>query len=115
MIISSRTPEGESARCPLCRAEVRVEPSVLFGDATCPRCGSLLWIVTLTGERVVYERAASRSLRERAIDVIAQQLNVPREKIAAQGDTIRFVNDLGADSLDMVELVMELEAEFDAA
>jgi hypothetical protein len=49
MTISSRTPEGEPTTCPLCLANVSVEPSVLIGDATCPRCGQLLWFVQAAG------------------------------------------------------------------
>ena len=40
---SSRTPEGESHRCPVCGKDVRIEPSRPPGDAPCPHCGSLLW------------------------------------------------------------------------
>ncbi|MEX2306995.1 MAG: acyl carrier protein [Pirellulales bacterium] len=47
---------------------------------------------------------------ERVKDIVADNLGVDREKITV--DT-SFVNDLGADSLDTVELVMELEEEFD--
>ena len=50
------------------------------------------------------------SVMERVTDIVADNLGVDREKITA--DT-SFVNDLGADSLDTVELVMELEEEFD--
>jgi acyl carrier protein len=50
------------------------------------------------------------SVMERVKDIVADNLGVDREKISA--DT-SFVNDLGADSLDTVELVMELEEEFD--
>jgi len=50
------------------------------------------------------------SVEERVIDIVAEQLGVDKEKITR--DT-SFVNDLGADSLDTVELVMELEEEFD--
>jgi hypothetical protein len=38
-----RTPEGNPLFCRLCRAEQRLEVSILSGDATCPRCGTLLW------------------------------------------------------------------------
>jgi serine/threonine protein kinase len=41
--ISSRTPEGQPHRCPICQAAVRIEPSVPPGDAPCPNCGHLLW------------------------------------------------------------------------
>ena len=43
MTISSRTPEGSPWRCPMCGAEVRMEPCWPSGDATCPHCGTLLW------------------------------------------------------------------------
>ncbi|MCA9185057.1 MAG: acyl carrier protein [Pirellulaceae bacterium] len=49
-------------------------------------------------------------IAERVIDIVAEQLGVDKEKVTP--DT-SFVNDLGADSLDTVELVMELEEEFD--
>ena len=47
---------------------------------------------------------------ERVTDIVAEQLGVDKEKITPETS---FVNDLGADSLDTVELVMELEEEFD--
>jgi len=42
--------------------------------------------------------------------IIAEQLGVPLEQIT---DQAKFVEDLGADSLDTVELVMALEEGFD--
>lgn len=50
------------------------------------------------------------SVEERVIDIVSEQLGVEKDKVSR--DT-HFVNDLGADSLDTVELVMELEEEFD--
>jgi acyl carrier protein len=50
------------------------------------------------------------SVEERVIDIVAEQLGVSKEQITRETS---FVNDLGADSLDTVELVMELEEEFD--
>jgi acyl carrier protein len=50
------------------------------------------------------------SVPERVIEIVADQLGVDKEKITRETS---FVNDLGADSLDTVELVMELEEEFD--
>ncbi len=43
-------------------------------------------------------------------DVVAEQLNVNKDEIKEES---KFVEDLGADSLDVVELVMELEEKFD--
>jgi acyl carrier protein len=50
------------------------------------------------------------SVEERVIDIVAEQLGVSKDQITPETS---FVNDLGADSLDTVELVMELEEEFD--
>ena len=50
------------------------------------------------------------SVEERVKDIVAEQLGVDKEKIKRESN---FVNDLGADSLDTVELVMELKEEFD--
>ncbi|MGB1927526.1 MAG: acyl carrier protein [Rubripirellula sp.] len=50
------------------------------------------------------------TVEQRVIEIVSEQLGVDKEKIST--DT-SFVNDLGADSLDTVELVMELEEEFD--
>ncbi len=50
------------------------------------------------------------TVAERVIEIVAEQLGVEKEKIKPETS---FVNDLGADSLDTVELVMELEEEFD--
>ena len=50
------------------------------------------------------------SVEERVVDIVAEQLGVDKDKIKLDSN---FVNDLGADSLDTVELVMELEEEFD--
>jgi hypothetical protein len=43
---SSRTPEGEPNRCPVCGKEVHIEPSRPPGDAPCPHCGCLLWFAS---------------------------------------------------------------------
>ena len=50
------------------------------------------------------------SVQERVIDIVASQLGVSKDQISPETS---FINDLGADSLDTVELVMELEEEFD--
>ena len=50
------------------------------------------------------------STEERVINIVAEQMGVDKAQITRETS---FVNDLGADSLDTVELVMELEDEFD--
>ena len=47
---------------------------------------------------------------ERVKEIIAEQLGVKKEEVVNKAS---FVDDLGADSLDTVELVMALEEEFD--
>jgi acyl carrier protein len=50
------------------------------------------------------------TVEQRVIEIVAEQLGVDQDRINRETS---FVNDLGADSLDTVELVMELEEEFD--
>lgn len=47
---------------------------------------------------------------DRVKKVVVEQLDVAEDEVTAQAS---FVDDLGADSLDVVELVMGLEEEFD--
>jgi acyl carrier protein len=54
--------------------------------------------------------ATKEEVTAKVIDITCEQLSVPREKVSA---TTSFVDDLGADSLDIAELVMEFEDEFD--
>ncbi len=50
------------------------------------------------------------SIEERVIKMVAEQLGVKEEDVKPESS---FVEDLGADSLDTVELIMALEEEFD--
>ncbi|GAP75756.1 MULTISPECIES: acyl carrier protein [Pseudoalteromonas] len=49
-------------------------------------------------------------IQERVKKIIVEQLGVKEEEVKLEAS---FVDDLGADSLDTVELVMALEEEFD--
>jgi acyl carrier protein len=49
------------------------------------------------------------SIEERVKEIVCEQMGTPPDKIH---ENTSFINDLGADSLDTVELVMELEDEF---
>ena len=49
-------------------------------------------------------------IEDRVKDIIVEELGVEREKLTAEAS---FMEDLGADSLDTVELVMAFEKEFD--
>jgi acyl carrier protein len=91
-MISSRTPEGFPSRCPLCGAQTDLEFSD-HRDAPCPNCGHLLWQAA-TILSVVQQR-------------VAERLGINADSISPE----TIFADLGADSLDVVELVMELEEE----
>jgi len=50
------------------------------------------------------------TIEERVVEIVAEQMGVDKAQVTRNTS---FVNDLGADSLDTVELVMEFEDEFD--
>ena len=86
MQISSRIPEVEPNRCSICGSGVVVEPSSQARDATCDRCGHLLWWL-----KSRYPEASSR-------------------KFSWDSPLTDIFED---DSLETVEFIMELEEEFD--
>jgi len=49
------------------------------------------------------------SAEEKVIDIIVEQLSVDKDKVVPGAS---FVDDLGADSLDLVELIMAMEEAF---
>lgn len=52
---------------------------------------------------------AEKTIEQRVKDIIVQQLNVNEEQLTPEAS---FMGDLGADSLDLVELIMAFEEEF---
>ena len=50
------------------------------------------------------------NIEEKVKEIIVEQLGVQKEEVVSEAS---FVNDLGADSLDTVELVMAFEEAFD--
>ena len=48
-------------------------------------------------------------IREKVVAIIVDKLNVEESEVANEAS---FTNDLGADSLDTVELIMEFEKQF---
>ena len=95
MVISTRTPEGFPSECPLCGTNTNIEFSDPASDAPCPVCGCLIW--------------KSSEIFDSIVQTCGEQLGVDPELITVDS---RFVQDLGADSLDIIELVMECEEEF---
>ena len=50
------------------------------------------------------------SVEERVIEIVCENLAVNKEQV---NRNTSFIDDIGADSLDIVELIMELEEEFE--
>ena len=56
--------------------------------------------------------ADKNAIADRIIEIVAEKMDKPKEEIVPEKS---FVNDLGADSLDTVELMMDIEDEFDVS
>jgi acyl carrier protein len=109
MAISSSSPENVPGRCPGCGGAVPLQPSKPYGEAACPQCGKRLWFAK-EGEKFCFhdaERVAP--IRERVRDIVAANLGIERPAIR---DAHSFVRDIGADTLDLVEFMLEIEKEF---
>lgn len=52
---------------------------------------------------------AEKSIEQKVKDIIVEQLGVNADQVVQEA---KFIEDLGADSLDTVELIMALEEEF---
>lgn len=56
------------------------------------------------------QAVSNTTIEERVIKIVCDQMGATADKVTMETS---FINDLGADSLDTVELVMEFEDEFD--
>jgi len=56
--------------------------------------------------------STEESVEEQVKEIIVKQMGVNKDQVTPETS---FINDLGADSLDTVELVMELEDAFDVS
>src|SRR5213083_2402231 len=81
----------------------------LFNSFTCHAVlGNALGFSTRTNTNRT-NFMAEKSIEEKVKDIIVEQLGVNPEQVTPQAS---FIEDLGADSLDIVELVMAFEEEF---
>jgi acyl carrier protein len=64
----------------------------------------------LAGLRALWRNRTVASVEERVVDIVCENLGVNKEQV---NRSTNFIEDIGADSLDIVELVMELEEEFE--
>jgi acyl carrier protein len=65
--------------------------------------------LAVLGGLIVEEKTRSKT-EERVIEIVCENLGVNKEQVTRNTS---FIEDVGADSLDIVELVMELEEEFE--
>src|ERR1043166_7383880 len=98
-----------------CRA-TPIETRRASGASSSGRMGSAIF-VWLTPEPAAQRQTGDdlvatdkSSIRDKVIDIVCEQMGASRDKVTNETS---FINDLGADSLDTVELVMEFEDEFD--
>ena len=110
MTISSRTPERTPNHCPVCDSDIRIEPSLSSDDAPCPKCGTLLWFIDGPSGVRFYKSESIAPIQESIQGIICETIGLDKEQIRSSS---AFVEDLQADSLDTVELVMALEETFD--
>lgn len=109
MTVSSRTPEGSPNLCPVCGNFVCIEPSLPFGDAPCPSCGQLLWFLIVHSVQRYFLPEEADDVRDRVHDIVAANLGIEKEALLSNP---AFLKDVGADSLDIAELMVELDEEF---
>jgi acyl carrier protein len=110
MTISSRTPEGDPNRCPICGNRVQIESSKPFGDAPCPSCGHLLWFFGSDFTRHVFDRASAQSIHDQFIDwLVAEKKTTPAIACLAISGNRIALEQLGLDSLETIEIMTEFE------
>lgn len=61
------------------------------------------------GRLPVIQRAMAENIQEKVTEIIVEQLGVTADQVKPES---KMIEDLGADSLDAVELVMAVEEEF---
>jgi acyl carrier protein len=66
-------------------------------------------ITSLPEQGSIGQEGIFMTLEEKVIGIIMEQLDVTREECVPEAS---FIDDLGADSLDLVELIMEMEENF---
>jgi acyl carrier protein len=101
--------ERGPGRCPLCGGAVPLETTERFGEVLCPQCSKRLWFCRHEAIINFHDAVRIAALRARVVKIVAEKLGADPATIQ---DSSAFMEDFGADSLDVVELVMSLEEEF---
>src|SRR3981081_3430287 len=94
---------GGSARDPMIRRRAPTQAHTAIARGAC--AGALTGRAQFKGHEV----AAMSDIGERVKKIVVEHLGVEAEKVT---ENASFIDDLGADSLDTVELVMAFEEEF---
>ena len=81
------------------------EKNAIFAVSFCPNGGSQIYLQNI----VKLKTKVMSEISSKVVEIIKDRLNVAEKDIEM---TSSFANDLGADSLDTVELIMEFEKEF---
>jgi acyl carrier protein len=69
----------------------------------------IIWVARLIPKREETRFMSEKSIEDKVKEIIVEQLGVNPEQVTPNAS---FIEDLGADSLDTVELVMAFEEEF---
>lgn len=85
---------GRVNHCPVCQAALWA--SEVVGQKQCPRCGAELWVLRFSAGPAFFLRRSGQSLGDFLMPLLGEEAEA-------------FAGSAGADSLDWVELVMEVE------
>jgi len=105
---SAPTPVVSLDCCPGFGTKAVPDAALTSGNLPCPACGRVLWFFRDAAGLQVF----SKETADKVLDVIVSKLDVEREKLTP---SLAFQEDLGADSLDVAEMIMQLEEDFDIA
>jgi acyl carrier protein len=108
MPLPTPTPSGVPNCCPFCGV-LLADPPERSSHTACVSCGVRLWFTRSPSGTWFHDPVRVAPIRERVIRVVCENLGVNPEKIT---DATSFTEDIRADTLDLVEMVMELETEF---
>jgi acyl carrier protein len=109
MTDSSQRPARAQGQCIICATTVTVGATQRYGEVPCPRCGAMMWFCQDRAGLRLHDAEEAAAIRKRVQEIVGENLGVEPERLT---DASSFVQDVGADTLDIVEMVMELEEAF---
>lgn len=103
-------PEGTSNQCPNCQSKVQVQPTSIFGEYNCSDCESKLWFLAAGDVPKFFDFVEATPLREYVIQFIAEKLELDYAQLVANPE---LLNTSETDSLERLEMLMELEEQLE--